>query len=255
MYGINKLPALLKREVLEHRNLWRVPLILIGIAVLVKVSLSIGNLSFDVDLPDQLQLDDDIDSALNLVVAKALNSMNYIIMLVMFVVAIFYSLSCLFNERQDESVLFWRSLPISDGITVASKLLVGLVLVPIVIIVCQAVVAVVFFGTDSVNYLSSYYSSSLTLLGKILLWSMLPIIAWCVFCSEVAKKNPFLMAFITPIILILVDKLFLNGVVSQTFVINRLSGVSQYTLMPLVWGILFSAVCVVLAVVKRSQRI
>jgi ABC-2 type transport system permease protein len=255
MTGLNKLPALLKREILEHKNLWRVPAILIGIAILVKLSLSIGNLSLDINIPDQLQLDDDIDSALNVVVAKALNSMNYIIMLVMFVVAIFYSLSCLFNERQDESVLFWRSLPISDSITVASKMLIALVAVPIVIIASQAVVAVVFFGTSSPSYLSSYYGGSLMTLGKFLLWSMLPIIAWCMFCSEIAKKNPFLLAFIAPILFIVVDKLFLNGVVSQTFVINRLTGISNYTLMALVWGVLFSAVCVVLALVKRSQRI
>jgi ABC-2 type transport system permease protein len=253
--GISKLPALIHREVLEHKNIWRMPLILIGIAVLVKLSLSIGNLSVDINLPDQLQLDDDVDSAIDLVVAKALNSMNHLIMLVMFVVAIFYALSCLFNERQDESVLFWRSLPISDGITVASKLLVALVLVPLLIVLCQAIVAVVFFGIDAGSYLSSYYSSSLAYMLKILLWSMLPIVAWCMFCSEVAGKNPFLFAFITPIILIVVDYLFLDGAVSRTFVVNRLTGVSEFASDTLLWGVMFSAVCVALTIVKRGQRI
>lgn len=255
MNGLNQMPALIKREVLEHRNLWKVPLILIGIALLVKFSLTFGNLAFDIDLPEQLQLDDDIDSAVDVVVAKALNSMNHIIMLVMFVVAIFYSLSCLFSERQDESVLFWRSLPISDGITVASKLLIGLVVIPVVIILCQTLVAVVFFGTDAVSYLGTYFSGSLAVLGKMMLWSMLPVIAWCVFCSGIATKNPFMLAFVAPIVLVLVDKLFLNGVVSQTFVINRLYGVTEYTPMALVMGIVFAVVCIALAIVKRSQRI
>lgn len=253
--GLNKLPALVRREILEHRNLWRVPLILIGIAVLVKVSLSIGNLSININLPEQLQLDEKVDSAVDVVVAKALNSMNYMIMWVMFLVSIFYALSCLFNERQDQSVLFWRSLPISDGLTVASKLLVALVLVPLVVIACQAVVAVVFFDVDSVAYLSNYYGSSLSVLFKILLWSMVPIIAWCVFCSEVASKNPFLLAFVAPVILILIDKLFLSGVVSQTFVINRLYGVSQYSGAALMWGLLFSGACIAATIVKRGQRI
>ena len=252
---MNKLFALLKREILEHRNLWRVPAILIGIAVLVKLSLSVGNLSLDFNVPEQLQLDDTIDSALNVVIAKSLNSMNFMIMLVMFVVAIFYALSCLFNERQDESVLFWRSLPISDGMTVASKLIIALVAVPLVIVVSQAIVAVIFFGTDSIAYLSNYYSDSLALLAKMVLWSLVPVIAWCVLCSEVAKKNPFLLAFIAPIIFILVDKLFLNGMVSQTFVINRLTGITNFETMPLIWGLLFSAACIALAIVKRSQRI
>lgn len=255
MNSIAKLPALLKREILEHRNLWKVPAILIGISALVKLSLMVGNLSFDLEVPKQLELDSAIDSALDTVIASSLNSMNYVIMMVMFIVSIFYALSCLFNERQDESVLFWRSLPISDSLTVASKLTIALVVVPLVIVLSQAVVAMIFFGVDAFEYLSTYYSSSLALLVKVILWSMLPVIAWCVFCSSVATKNPFLMAFIAPIILILVDKLFLDGVISQTFIINRLTGISDYTLMPLIWGLVFSGVCIALTISKRSQRI
>lgn len=249
------LVALLKREVLEHRNLWRVPMILIGIAVLVKLSLSIGNLSLDYDLPEQLELDSTIDSVLDGVIAKALGVMNAIIMLVMFVLAVSYALACLFNERQDESVLFWRSLPVSDGMTVASKLIIALAVIPLIVVACQALVAILFFGTDSIQYLSNYYSQSLLGMGKILLWSLLPIIAWCVLCSEVASKTPFIMAFFAPLAFVVIDKLFLNGVISQTFIINRVTGIDHYTLMPLVWGLLFSAGCIFLAIIKRSQRI
>ncbi|MEM7360102.1 MAG: hypothetical protein AAF431_13455 [Pseudomonadota bacterium] len=255
MTAITKLPALLKREVLEHKNLWKVPAILIGISALVKLSLMVGNLSFDFEVPKQLELDNTIDTALDSVIATSLNSMNYMIMMVMFIVAIFYALACLFNERQDESVLFWRSLPISDSLTVASKLIIALAVIPVVIVLSQAVVALIFFGADAFEYLGTYYSSSLALLVKVILWSMLPVIAWCVFCSSVASKNPFLMAFIAPIILILVDKLFLDGVISQTFIINRLTGISDYTTMPLIWGLVFSGVCIALTITKRSQRI
>jgi len=247
--------ALLKREILEHKNIWRVPIILVGIALLVRISLSVGNLAVDINLPSQLQLDNTVDSILTSVIAKSLSSMNFIIMLVMFVVAVFYALSCLFNERQDESVLFWRSLPISDSMTVASKLCIGLLVIPFMILVCQTVVAILFMGTDSLSYLSHYFSQSIPSLAKVLLWSLLPTIAWCVFCSEIAKKNPFLLAFIAPIIVIAVDKLFLNGVLSQTFIINRVTGVSEYSLMPLVWGSIFSVICIALAILKRSQRV
>lgn len=246
--------ALLKREILEHKNIWRVPVVLIVIAVLVKLSLSVGNLSINLDIPDQLQLDEALNSALDGVVASALNSMNYLIALVMFVVSIFYALSCLYNERQDESVLFWRSLPISDGVTVASKLLVALILIPIIIVLSQTIVAVVFFDVQAFEYLSTYYSYSFNGLLKMILWSLVPVIAWCVLCSQVAKKNPFLLAFIAPIILILIDKLFLNGAISQTFVINRLTGVSDYSVTTFVYGLIFSAICISLAIAKRSQR-
>lgn len=252
---MNKFIALVKREILEHRNIWRVPLILVGLSLLVRMSLLIGNLSFDLEVPEQLQLDETIDGAIDQVVAGALSSMNFIVMMAMFVVAIFYALSSLFNERQDDSVLFWRSLPISDSMTIASKMAVALIVVPVMIVLAQALMAIIFFGTDAFAYLSGYYAKSLPTLFKLLLWSMLPTIAWCVFCSSISKKNPFLLAFIAPIALILVDKLFLNGFVSQTFVINRITGVSYDSIMPLLWGVVFSAVFVGLAIIKRSQRI
>lgn len=247
--------ALLKREILEHKNIWKVPLILIGIAVLVKLSTSVGNLAIDFNVPEQLQLDDTIKSAVDVVVAKSLNSMNLMIMIVMFIVAIFYALSCLYNERQDDSVLFWRSLPVSDSLTVISKLLIALLVIPLIIVLTQAVVAVLFFGTQSVAYLVNYYGYSLVLLSKLTAWSLLPVIAWCAFCSEIAKKNPFLLAFIAPILLIIIDKLFLNGILSQAFIINRLTGVANFSIMPLILGVIFSAACIFLTIVKRSQRI
>lgn len=247
--------ALLKREVLEHKNIWRVPLILIGLAVLVKLSLTIGNLSFDIDVPDIMQLDETVSDVKNSVVAQALNGMNFIIMITMFAVAIFYALSCLYNERQDESVLFWRSLPISDTTTIASKLIIGLVVIPLIVVVCQALVALLFMGAQSLNYLQNFYGSSLLVLCKILLWSLLPVVAWCMLCSSIASKNPFLLAFVAPLVLILIDKLFLSGTISELFVINRLTGISSHTMMPLVTGLIFSAVCIGVSIVKRSQRI
>ena len=252
---MNTLIALIKREILEHRNIWRVPVILIGISILARLSVSVGNLALDVNIPEQLQLDDTIHSGVVTVLSKSLNGMNFIIMVAMFVVAVFYALSCLFNERQDDSVLFWRSLPISDSLTVASKLLVAVVVIPVIIIGCQAVVAVIFLGTDSLQYLGYFFGHSLPALVKMVVWALLPIIAWCLFCSEVAQKNPFLLAFIAPILLVLVDKLFLNGSISQTLVIDRFASFSNFELMSLFWGTLLSVVFFALAVVKRSQRI
>lgn len=247
--------ALLKREVLEHKNIWRVPLILIGLAVLVRLSLVIGNLSFDIDVPDIMQLDETVSDVKNSVVANALNGMNFIVMITMFAVAIFYALSCLYNERQDDSVLFWRSLPISDHTTIASKLMIGLVVIPFIIVVCQALLALLFMGAQSLSYLHHFYGSSLLVLIKISLWSLLPIVAWCMLCSSIATKNPFLLAFVAPLILILIDKLFLSGTISELFVINRFTGLSDHSVMPLITGLIFSVVCIGVSIVKRSQRI
>ncbi len=139
--------------------------------------------------------------------------------------------------------------------TIASKLVIALLVIPLMIIICQAIVSVIFLGTHSPDYLSIYFVNSLPLLLKTLIWSLLPTVAWCMLCSEISKKNPFMLAFIAPILVILVDKLFLNGLLSQHLIINRLAGTDNYSFMPLIWGSLVSLVCIVLTIVKRSQRI
>lgn len=246
--------ALLKREVLEHRNIWFVPFILIALAVLVRLSLVFGNLSINIELPSQLQLDSAVTNVVDGVVARGLNWMNYIIMMTIMVVACFYTLSCLYDERQDDSVLFWRSLPISDTTTIVSKLMIALLVAPLTIIVCQTIVAFIFFGFGAFDYLAIYFSGSMSLLLKILIWSLLPTVAWCLFCSEVAEKNPFLLAFVAPILLWIVDALFLK-VVNDVVMVNRWIGFDDYTSAPLISGLILSLVFISLAIVKRSQRI
>jgi len=252
---MNTFIALIKREVLEHKSLWRVPAVLLGIALLVKMSFTFGNLHIDFDVPKGFDLESTVDSFLVSAVGKALSGMNYVIMLVMFVVAIFYTLSSLYNERQDQSVLFWRSLPISDTQTILAKLAIAIIVIPVLILVLQSVVAVLFLGAQSVDYLGSYLSEATVRMTKIMLWSMLPTIAWCLFCSQMAKKNPFMMALVIPILVIVVDKLFLSGVVSDTFVINRLTGVERYTSGVLIIGSIFSAVCISATIARRGELI
>lgn len=247
--------ALLRREILEHRSIWLMPLILIGIAVLVRMSLSFGNLEVNIDVPSQLNLDESINSVLDGAIAQGLNLMNYLIMMTLFAVACFYTLSCLYNERQDESVLFWRSLPISDVTTIVSKLAIALLLVPLTVLISQTIVAIIFFGVDAFDYLSVFFAGSLSNLLKVMLWSLLPTVGWCLFCSEVAKKNPFLLAFIAPVLLWICDWLFLDGSVGKLLQVNRWIGFDDYSIMPLISGLVVSAIGITVAVIKRSQRI
>ena len=140
---MNTFIALMKREVSEHNSLWRVPLVLLGIAFLIKLSFTFGNLSIDFDIPDGLDLDSSVDSFFSSAVGKAVGFTSWLISSVMFLVAVFYALASLYDERQDQSVLFWRSLPISDTETVLAKLTVALILVPIIVVVLQLIIAVV----------------------------------------------------------------------------------------------------------------
>ena len=53
------------------------------------------------------------------------------IMFTVFIVGIFYCLDALHGERRDRSILFWKSLPVSDLTTVLSKVFVPLVILPV----------------------------------------------------------------------------------------------------------------------------
>jgi len=243
--------ALLKRELLEHTSIWKVPMIMLAVGVLVKLSLSFGNLSVNVNTPDFLNLDQTVDNVVESVLIKTLWAVNWLVSIVMIVVAAFYALACLYTERQDESVLFWRSLPISDSMTVASKLIVALVVIPLLIIVCHLLISIIFLGSASFAYLQHSIPFSILSTLKMIAWLLLPLTAWCMLCSAVANKAPFLLAFIAPII---VDSLFFE-IGFGSLIFDRFNINNHDSLLLLGTGIALSVVCVCFAVVKRSQRI
>jgi len=116
--------TLVRREFWEHRALWMAPLV---VAALLALCAAIGRVHIDVneasDLSSQSQ-----QVALFSIIQWVLAMPLYIV--VMFVGS-FYLLDCLYAERKDRSILFWKSLPVSDGLTVCAKLLVALVVMPV----------------------------------------------------------------------------------------------------------------------------
>lgn len=130
-------------------------------------------------------------------------------------VVFFYALGSLYDDRRDRSVLFWKSLPLSDRDTVLSKALWALVLAPLIAlgvgIVLGLVLWVVSALTLTVNGISAStavftHSHPLQVLGHVLaalpvyvLWA-LPTIGWLMFCSAWARAKPFLWAVLLPIL-------------------------------------------------------
>ena len=129
-------------------------------------------------------------------------------MLVGSVVVFFYLLDCLFTERRDRSILFWKSLPVSDAKTVMSKLFVALVAMPLWIWALSLVVGLVVFGVLAVKVSGTpaaalgtwhgedWLALQATLLGEILvavLW-YLPMVGWLLLVSSLAKRAPLVWA-------------------------------------------------------------
>src|SRR5207237_10372006 len=51
-----------------------------------------------------------------------------------FIVGLFYCLDALHGERRDRSILFWKSLPVSDLTSVLSKAIIPLAVLPFIIV-------------------------------------------------------------------------------------------------------------------------
>ncbi len=147
-------------------------------------------------------------------VAATLSSAMIWPMLVLGFVVFFYCLGSLYDERRDRSVLFWKSLPLSDRDTVLSKVASALLTAPIIAtgvgIVCMVaflLVLSVFVVIHHGNPITLLWSpgSLLANIGVLLaalpiyvLWA-LPSAGWLLLCSAWARSKPFLWAVTLPI--------------------------------------------------------
>lgn len=134
-------------------------------------------------------------------------------LLVLGFVVFFYCLASLYDERKDRSVLFWKSLPVSDAQTVGSKLISAALTAPLIAIavgiVCMlgfALIVSMFAMINGMNPLPlfspikilTHLSLLVAMLPLYALWA-LPAIGWLMLCSAWAKRTPFLWAIMIPV--------------------------------------------------------
>ena len=72
---------------------------------------------------------------------------------IVFIVGVFYSLDALHGERRDRSILFWKSLPVSDLTIVLSKISIPMVVLPLIAFALVVCVQVIMLLMSSVNLL------------------------------------------------------------------------------------------------------
>ncbi|MES2899049.1 MAG: hypothetical protein V4723_04930, partial [Pseudomonadota bacterium] len=137
----------------------------------------------------------------------------------MAIIALFYCIASMYEERRDRSILFWKSLPVSDTETVMSKLITATVVAPLITIAAAAVFSlalVIILGItlaiNGVNVIGPVLSSGqfyllplqvLALLPIFALWA-LPTVGWLMLVSAWAKSKAFLWAFGIPVALVAV---------------------------------------------------
>lgn len=156
-----------RRELWEHRAVFVAPLAVAALVVLA-VLLNAGNLPEKIGLLAKLDADKQRSIA---VMPFALAASA--ILLASFVIGAIYCFEALANERRDRSILFWKSMPVSDATTVLSKAFVPLAVQP-------AVGLAIAFATQGI--LLALVAAILGLAGVHLgaLWAKLPVLAMSV---------------------------------------------------------------------------
>ena len=155
------------------------------------------------------------------------------------VVIFFYCLSAMFEERRDRSILFWKSLPVSDQQTVLSKVATALLVAPVITIAVATFASILillitcaFMSFSGVNLFGAVLTSSQVYLGPLQILGLLPVYAlwalptvgWLLMVSAWAKSKVFLWAVGTPVIVILIvkwaEKLIGSGMNVDWFIQN-----------------------------------
>lgn len=228
---MNEFVWLLRREIWEHRALVIVPAVFVSIIVLaVTIGLLRGT--------EYVALSHAVEHLGGLAPSHATEGLGVasvavwaMFFAVTYFVVGFYLLDALYAERKDRSVLFWKSLPISDTQTVLSKLataaLVGpaiallAALLTVALLMIIASIAVAIGGGNPFTMLWLPYPW-LQVPAKLIavtvvhsLW-FLPFIGWLLFASASAKRTPFLLAFLVPVGVFLAEWLAFDTSVLST---------------------------------------
>jgi ABC-2 type transport system permease protein len=216
-----------RREFWENRSLYIAPLAVAAVALFafsISVTLGIWEPALRLN-PAQPQSPYDMAAGL--------------LMLTGIVVSIFYSLDALHGERGDRSILFWKSLPVSDLITVLAKASIPLAILPLLIfaitfamqwimlLVSSVVVAAAGQSVAALWTNLAFPRMSLLLLYHIVtshaIWPA-PIYCWLLLVSAWPRRATFLWAVLPLVAIGGVERLVFHTFHFARLVAGRLMG-------------------------------
>ncbi|PYK13747.1 MAG: ABC transporter permease [Verrucomicrobia bacterium] len=274
-----------RRELWENRSLYVAPLI-------VAVVVLFGFLISTVGMPQRRQAVLLLDAAhQRAAIGAPYDIAAMMLILTAFIVGVFYCLDALHGERRDRSILFWKSLPVSDLTTVLSKVSVPLIILPLTVFGIIVLVQFLMLLWSSAILLPSglaattwtrfnLFQQSVILLYSlivIMLWHA-PIYAWALLISGWARRATFLWAVLPLLAIGVLEKFAFDTSHFASMVKDRVFGAGdtafafhphhgiaidsllqltpgRYLATPGLWiGLAFAAVFVVVAVRLRRYR-
>jgi ABC-2 type transport system permease protein len=212
--------TLIKRELWENRSLYLAPLIAAAVLLAMWIWGALvvpAHFRFNFNTPPG-PFPDNVSR-----IGIGLYGLSMQLFFVSSLVCGFYLLDCLYAERKDRSILFWKSLPVSDLQTVLSKFVVATVVVPLGVFVLATVLYPILFaiaaaGVPNFSYMSGGWDTGEWLraegamLGSLVatqLWYA-PLAAWNMLASVMSRRSPALLA-ILPILVVTICEGVLFG--------------------------------------------
>jgi ABC-2 type transport system permease protein len=203
----------------------------------------------------------------------------------------FYCLGALHNERRDRSILFWKSLPVSDLTTVLAKATIPLIVLPLILFAVIVVTQLIMLALSTVILLAGGMdpSTTWTRMPFLQLWLVVaygvavvtlwyaPIWAWLLMVSGWARRATFLWAVLPPLAICVIEKIAFNTDRFASLISYRFNGfVDGFTIRthgkvplgplpqidaagllaaPGLWaGLAFAAAFIAVAVWQRRRR-
>ncbi len=219
------------RELWENKSIYIAPSIVAGV-ILLGALISSGHLPGrrrNAMLLDEVHRRAAIELPYNIVAMM--------LIVTAFIVGFFYCLDALYGERRDRSILFWKSLPVSDLTTVLSKAIIPLAILPAIIFVIVTVTQFLMLLISSAVLLPSNLAGTtwenfnlfreLVVLfyglTVIALWHA-PIYGWALLISGIARRATFLWAVLPPLVIGIFEKVTFNTSFFTSMLKNRLLG-------------------------------
>ena len=233
-----------RRELWENKSIYVAPLA--AAAVLL-----FGFLISMITLPRRMQglsaLDPGRQSA---TVTMPYNVVAGLVFVTAFIVAVFYCLDALHGERRDRSILFWKSLPVSDLTTVLAKASIPLLVLPVVVLAIVVAAHVVILALSTLVLAGNgpglatlwthvrVFQTAVALvyaLTAISLWHA-PLYGWLLLVSAWARRSAFLWAVLPPLAIAIFERIAFQSAHFGNWLRYRLIGWFTQAFIPHVRG-------------------
>jgi ABC-2 type transport system permease protein len=219
-----------RRELWEHRSIYLAPLA-IALLALTGFMLHLGRWA------DAMRALPAMAPAKQVAVTiMPFGLIASVILVTGWIVGLFYALDALYAERRDRSMLFWKSLPVSDLTTVLAKAAVPLVVIPAIAIAITVATQLVLAAGSATMLATRGIAQPWGSIPWVQTWIAMvygvavhslwfaPVFAWLLLVSAWARRSPFLWAFLPVFALWAVERITFGTGHVGSFIRDRVSG-------------------------------